>query len=63
VWDGRPTSILRSTNTKAHGQTLYRVKGDRSYALLDLLLLLLGSLEGEKEAVELVMDDPDLLCL
>ena len=32
-------------------------------ALLDLLLLLLSSLEGEKEDVELVMDDLDLVCL
>lgn len=33
------------------------------YALLDLLLPLLSSFAGEKEYVELAMDDLDLVCL
>jgi hypothetical protein len=39
------------------------MRNDYSYGLLDLLLLLLSSFEGEKDEVELAMDDLDLVCL
>lgn len=39
------------------------MESDYSYALLDLLVFLLGSFEGEKEPAELVTDDRDLVGL
>lgn len=39
------------------------MRGDDSYTLLDLLLPLLSNFEGEKDDMELAMDDLDFVCL
>jgi hypothetical protein len=59
----RPGSIFGLTDTETYRQTVYRVRDDDAYTLLDLLLFLLSSFEGEKDDVVLDMDDLDLVCL